>query len=518
VAWKEALVQELAKVYGEYLIWELVARSHLASGRIDDVEGARKFIERLREWRKKIKEWIVKLLEAPEPEVREAVRELMTWTFTSFGRAREGYRLDIFTVVEVLMMFFVGVEPPPRSDIIAATDGRKLYLNPALRILGRSNAEFVGIHEGMHNVLAHPSRGQMARDHELFNVAADVIINEIIKDAGLGGDLFPGAVGATFDRIAGFLRYVCLVPEDEMIKREELGVRIDELGLYKWLEAKFHRYCSQVRVPRPGKWVEEEARGIPVPVPMPREGEPLPKPGAVPSNDIKESRETREAAEAKRLATARQAAKNGAAHLAGLFLQDLEVRFDWREILREAFGSVGRRPLSTWLRPSRRFPAWPGTKWVGQPKVVVMVDVSGSVIDYDVHKFFAAIRRLMHEYPEVRLLVYAWDTQLYEQFDSESGEDPEEALRRLKIGGGGTALKTPLKRALADLESKDLSLDESTSFVIFTDGEIADDGDPELTDLLRYVATNVGCAALIFTVRNPRSFGPEWVKVHLVDP
>lgn len=65
-----------------------------------------------------------------------------------------------------------------RSIPTAATDGRRIYYNP--RFMGSLNEKerrFVLMHELFHVLLMHPSRCN-GRDQQLYNVAADMVVND----------------------------------------------------------------------------------------------------------------------------------------------------------------------------------------------------------------------------------------------------------------------------------------------------------------------------------------------------
>ena len=69
----------------------------------------------------------------------------------------------------------------------AATDGLRIYFGPGfLDEISDPELDFVLMHEILHIVLEHTSR-QGERDHELFNVAADIVVNSTILQS-LGGD------------------------------------------------------------------------------------------------------------------------------------------------------------------------------------------------------------------------------------------------------------------------------------------------------------------------------------------
>lgn len=67
----------------------------------------------------------------------------------------------------------------------AGTDGRSIYMNPSFWMnLSLEERQGVLAHEVMHIVEQHSSR-QQGRDHFKFNIASDLEINPIIREAGL---------------------------------------------------------------------------------------------------------------------------------------------------------------------------------------------------------------------------------------------------------------------------------------------------------------------------------------------
>lgn len=66
----------------------------------------------------------------------------------------------------------------------AATDGRDIFINPAFfGQLSPAEQEGVLLHEVLHAALLHVSRGR-GRDGELWNVAADIVVNGILAREG----------------------------------------------------------------------------------------------------------------------------------------------------------------------------------------------------------------------------------------------------------------------------------------------------------------------------------------------
>ena len=94
-----------------------------------------------------------------------------------------------------------------------ATDGRRLLLNPngLMNLLRTSNpvghTAFLLVHESLHALLNHGSRLKKFADHKTANIAADYIINWLIKEAntkamnthGLNRPPFPFIAGCLLD-------------------------------------------------------------------------------------------------------------------------------------------------------------------------------------------------------------------------------------------------------------------------------------------------------------------------------
>jgi predicted metal-dependent peptidase len=90
-----------------------------------------------------------------------------------------------------LAMFVQFISSPNISS--AATDGRDVFYNPEfLRSLPREQQDGLLLHELLHAALLHPSRLK-EREPELWNIAADIIVNGIILRQS-GFELPPGGL------------------------------------------------------------------------------------------------------------------------------------------------------------------------------------------------------------------------------------------------------------------------------------------------------------------------------------
>ena len=69
----------------------------------------------------------------------------------------------------------------------AGTDGRHFYYNTKfIDSLSPREAEFLFGHEVLHNVFEHMMVRIGDRDPQLWNIAADYAVNQILKDSGIG--------------------------------------------------------------------------------------------------------------------------------------------------------------------------------------------------------------------------------------------------------------------------------------------------------------------------------------------
>jgi len=78
------------------------------------------------------------------------------------------------------------------SIVTAATDGLRIFYNREfMNNLSDDSFDFIIFHELMHILLDHPRRG-IGKDHQKFNVACDIVVNDILINYGVSyGELKP---------------------------------------------------------------------------------------------------------------------------------------------------------------------------------------------------------------------------------------------------------------------------------------------------------------------------------------
>ncbi|MCB0560496.1 MAG: hypothetical protein KDD09_16185 [Phaeodactylibacter sp.] len=126
------------------------------------------------------------------------------------------------------------------------------------------------------------------------------------------------------------------------------------------------------------------------------------------------------------------------------YLKTIEERFkpslDWRRALRLFASSSNRTYLkNTIRRPSKRYGTTPGIKIRHKQRLLVAVDTSGSVSGPELQRFFSEIYQIWRHGAEV--LVVECDTAIKRQYPYR-GHSPE-----FVMGRGGTDFNAPLEFA-----------------------------------------------------------------------
>ena len=297
----------------------------------------------------------------------------------------------------------------------AATDGRRFYYNTRfINLLKPKEIEFLFGHEVLHCVYDHFGR-RGDRDPMLFNIANDYCVNADLKKHRVGEFItsVPCLYDAKYQDMSSEEIYDILYENAEKIDISDL---IDKM-LDEHLDGEGNGEGGQ---DGDGK---ENGKGRPKLTPEERQ-------------QIKD--------EIKEAVLAAAAASDGAGNLpAGVrrIIEDMTApKMNWRELLRMQLESTIKSDY-TWMRNSRK--GWhmdailPGSKLDPMIDIAVSIDASGSMGDRMLKDFLAEVAGIMEQFPNYRIHVLSFDTQVYNprQFDSENLED----ITGYEImGGGGT--------------------------------------------------------------------------------
>jgi predicted metal-dependent peptidase len=297
----------------------------------------------------------------------------------------------------------------------AATDGRNFYYNSRfVDMLKPKEIEFLFGHEVLHCVYDHFGR-RGDRDPQLFNIANDYCVNGDLKKHRVGEFItsVPCLYDSKYEGMSSEEIYDILYENAEKI---DIGSLIDKL-LDDHLDGDG----------QDGSGDEEDENGK-------KNGKGRPKLSAEERQKIKD--------EIKEAVLAAAAASDGAGNLpAGVkrIIEDMTApKMNWRELLRMQLESTIKSDY-TWMRNSRR--GWhmdavmPGMKLDPMIDIAVSIDASGSMLDKMLKDFLAEVAGIMEQFPNYRIHVLSFDTQVYnpQQFDSENLDD----ITGYEISGGG---------------------------------------------------------------------------------
>lgn len=359
--------------------------------------------------------------------------------------------------------------------VVATTYGETVVNPDFWRRLSGEAKTFILLHETLHLAFRHPWSAE-GRNRTLFNVAADMVVNEMLFQHG-----YRRAPGnpVTAPLVREMLRARGVVLSTEELRRASS----DEV--YLLLSSGGARDADQ-----------EALDDVP-PDLDPPEGEPK-DPGA----DIVQDggRKPGEKPEDYWRAAVAEAAV--VAHQAGTSPGDfqrvvdesLKSRINWRSQLKQSLrDSVGRTMVNTWERSSRRYVSFPGIKRLGVQTVWALVDSSGSITDEILAQFVAEVWGLSKVF-RCELRVCPWDAKAYPQIRV---NNPNQVRLRVSTGvsgGGGTLLGPVLLELHQMMRSEDV-------VVILSDGCIGDLKDIQTMHLYRRMAAKAGGVVFVTTGR-----------------
>ena len=275
----------------------------------------------------------------------------------------------------------------------AATNGRQLIYSPEF-INHLAPEQLTGLlaHEVMHCAMGHHSR-RNDRDAKRWNVACDLAINPLLKDAGFQlpkGGLFPGqAPYADLPSGLSAEDYYSRLPQDEE--------QSDDPG-----------QCGGVR--DAGDQADQQTSGAEWQVAVAQASQAAKERGELPGG------------------------------LGRLVRDIVEPEVDWQDILREFLSrSLTARDDYSWTVPNRRFIAnglyLPSLRSASLGHVVIAIDTSGSIDESQLASFAGELNGILDCSPCQASIVYC-DHKVQRVDEWEPSDGP---LTLDPIGGGGTS-------------------------------------------------------------------------------
>lgn len=341
------------------------------------------------------------------------------------GQALLG-RFPLFGILVAYMRLVPSEDYP-----IAATDGRAIYYNPAwfenVRLQkDNDSAMFILAHEVLHSALGHLWR-QEWRNRYRWNIATDLVINQILVDAGLKGPSSLIYFGTTVNG-------VYMDPAWKGLSEEQIYDRIPDVpDLFPFPLAGDMLDPDQV---------QDDASGSA-------------GPGSGPEDLRRIWRD--------RLVKAAHSARGRGTIPAGIeriIEEILHPTKDWRAVLAEFV-----RPTKydyEWRRPDRRLLPdlyIPTLSSDAIENLVVAIDTSGSTLDY-YDRFVGELEGILRSYPRVNVWIMTCDADVHQVWNA----DQDSPIPRMLKGGGGTSF-VPVFEKIRELEI------DPGGVVFLTDGD-----------------------------------------------
>jgi predicted metal-dependent peptidase len=335
------------------------------------------------------------------------------------------------------------VEWPTDEVATAATDGKRIMFNPAyLGTLKPQERCFVLAHEVYHTILRHPQRMATYRktgkvrglpyDAELFNIAADYVINDMLVKNHIG------------------LCNPSWLHDPQYT--EQMSVEDVYEKLYKKLPPPPGGGGEAERGDKPKTRGETHRGGKPDPHADQGRFDTVHEPYQDPATgreDAPGETEFREAI-AKAVAAAK-AVGTLPGSLQRTVDEIMEPQINWKEHIRmELTGKLGAR-RETWDRPNRRrlvlnpIIYLPGKKGYGVELVCVAIDSSGSIGEAEYSAFFAETAAVLSDC-RPREVMMIWCDARVQRVERARSLDELEAIRVSPTpGGGGTSFIPPFE-------------------------------------------------------------------------
>lgn len=332
----------------------------------------------------------------------------------------------------------------------AATDGRNFFYNEKfIASLSKDEMLFLFGHEVLHNVFEHHYR-RGSRNHQLWNIAADYVINLILVESRIGKPPSLKKGGVLLDN-----KYKDLTTEEVYDLLLEKGMSSEELNdlIDRLLDQ--HPDCVEGKSPEE---IEEIRR------------------------EMKE-----------KLLSSAQYAGTLPVGVERYIKSFTEPKINWVDKLRMEIASTQKHDYS-FLRVNKksqygagRF-ILPGSDRTNGIEICIAMDMSGSISDSIADEFLSEVNGILSQFDDYKIDIWTFDTEVYNHavFSSDGGDSIEDYVAK---GGGGTSFECNWDYMKAnDIQPK--------IFIMFTDMcPYGSWGDPDYCDTIFVSRGNKGVVA-----------------------
>jgi predicted metal-dependent peptidase len=182
----------------------------------------------------------------------------------------------------------------------------------------------------------------------------------------------------------------------------------------------------------------------------------------------------------------------------------LRPQVPWHSIMRQAFRvGFGRTVISSYKRPSRKHPDFPGIKRYALQRTWNLIDTSGSIGEKELMQELSEVYDQAGDRP---VAVICFDAKEYGVVEAKSKQEVITKVISSVKGGGGTVIADALRNTLSRMQYRD-------NVVILSDFDIYDLKESETEQLLSAVAAKSGVAILVSSRLEVSIPGWRFIKV-----
>ena len=272
-------------------------------------------------------------------------------------------------------------------------------------------------HELLHLIFKHTSYFQKAENQTIFNIAADLVVNQYLSEAELSDQAltlytFPDLELKTFQDVHYYYDWLIKLWREEQYLTSVSRKQLQQLLLHKDINLKKHLSWEQFFLGFTSPQIKILDRMIDAQVENAKQRSGVSSWGQLPGN-------------------------------LPLLLEAFNkktAKVTWRSALRLFIASSGNSKLKDTIhRPSKRYKIPPGLKINRKKKLLIVLDTSGSITASQLQAFFREIHQIWKQGHEVMML--ECDTAIQSIYPYK-GEFPDKIQ-----GRGGTNYDAPLEWA-----------------------------------------------------------------------
>jgi predicted metal-dependent peptidase len=182
----------------------------------------------------------------------------------------------------------------------------------------------------------------------------------------------------------------------------------------------------------------------------------------------------------------------------------LSPKVNWRTRLRQSISyGYNKSITTTYYRMSRKVPILPGTISYNIPKILFLVDTSGSMSSEEIEQ---ALGEVYECSKHTTVNVICWDAKAYNPVVAKRKQDVITKVKNSMKGGGGTVILPALEKCFKEMKRKDI-------VVIFTDGYIDDIEKKNTVEMLDRIRAKSSASIFLTTDKEHKIKGWETIKI-----